>query len=266
MAGRQRILRIGSVAVAAAALGGSVPASWADDFDENEIPFDDAEVFFELNNTDGDLGIHARIDGEAWKSLTIEDPHERRILMIRPIRRLAQQGLTELFFESAEPTFDELDPEDFFRRFPEGVYEVEGVTLEGEELESEPEVTHLLPAPPQGIMVSGTEIDPEEVDCDEGPVPDVVEPIVISWEPVTRSHPDLGRTNEAIEVEQYQVVVEHEEEPPLLYSVEVSPDVTEVEVPSDLVDVDQQLKFEILTREESGNQTAVESCFLIVAP
>ena len=30
---------------------------------EEEIPFDEAELFFELNDTDGDLGIHGKIDG-----------------------------------------------------------------------------------------------------------------------------------------------------------------------------------------------------------
>ena len=48
-------------------------AAW----DDEEIPFDEAEIFFELNNTDGDLGIHALIDGEPWKRLEIEDPNER---------------------------------------------------------------------------------------------------------------------------------------------------------------------------------------------
>ncbi|UCD82196.1 MAG: hypothetical protein JSW26_12455, partial [Desulfobacterales bacterium] len=33
---------------------------------KDEISFDEAKLFFELNNTDGDLGIHALIDGEAW--------------------------------------------------------------------------------------------------------------------------------------------------------------------------------------------------------
>ena len=84
---------------------------------DDEIPFDEAELFFELNNTDGDLGIHALIDGEAWKKLEIEDSREREILKVSVRGRLRRQGLTEIFFESAEPTFDELSPEDFFRRF-----------------------------------------------------------------------------------------------------------------------------------------------------
>ena len=41
-----------------------------DDSDEDEVPFEVAQVFFELNNTDGDLGIHALIDGMKLESET----------------------------------------------------------------------------------------------------------------------------------------------------------------------------------------------------
>ena len=34
-----------------------------------ELPFSVARVFFQLNDTDGDLGFHAVIDGDPWKSL-----------------------------------------------------------------------------------------------------------------------------------------------------------------------------------------------------
>lgn len=115
--------------------------------EEDETPFSVAEIFFELNNTDGDLGIHALIDGDPWTRLEIEDPRGRRMMVVRNRGRLAKQGLTEFFFESAEPTFDELAPEDFFRRFPEGIYEVEGRTTDGRELESETRISHSLPAP-----------------------------------------------------------------------------------------------------------------------
>ena len=69
------------------------------------------------------------------RRLEIEDPNERVILVLRAVGRLARQGLTQLFFESAEPTFDELEPEEFFRRFPEGTYEIDAVSLTGEEIE-----------------------------------------------------------------------------------------------------------------------------------
>ena len=38
-----------------------------------------------------------------------------------------------------------------------------------------------LPAPPGGIGVSGVPIDPDEVDRDEGAIPSVGEPVIISW-------------------------------------------------------------------------------------
>ena len=134
-------------AAVALSVGLAAQPGWANG-EEGEIPFDDAELFFELNNTDGDLGIHALIDGEGWKRLVIEDPNDRKMLNVRVKGRLRRQGLTEIFFESAEPTFDELAPADFFARFPAGTYEIEGVTLEGDELESETELTHTMPAPP----------------------------------------------------------------------------------------------------------------------
>ncbi len=225
--------------------------------EEEEIPFDVASVYFELNNTDGDLGIHAQIDGGPWKRLAIEMPNERENLQIRLRDRLRRQGLTELFFESAEPTFEELDPEVFFARFPEGDYEVEGLSLEGEELESVAEVTHLLPAPPD-ISING-ELLPSE-DCDE----DIViagEPFTISWDEVTTSHPELGRTGEPIEVELYQLVVEREEPEEIKFTFDLPSDVTELTLPEGFASSEEEWKIEVLVREESGNQTATETCF-----
>ncbi len=236
-------------------------ASAEDDNDGDEIPFDVVNIFFELNNTDGDLGIHTLIDGEPWRKLVIEDTNERRILVIRNRGRLARQGLTELFFESAEPTFDELDPEDFFNRFPEGIYEVEGLTIDRQELEGEAEVTHLIPAPPN-VFVSG-EATPE--DCDSDEMPAVSDQPVISWDPVTTSHPELGspKNSSDITIIGYQVVVEREEGIPLTLTFDLAPDETMVELPAGLFSSEDELKLEVLVRESSGNQTANETCFEI---
>lgn len=227
-----------------------------------ELPFNVAEIYFELNNTDGDLGIHSLIDGEPWKRLEIEGPREHRILNIFVQGRLRKQGLTELFFESAEPSFDELPPRRFFRRFPAGEYEIGGTTLDGEEMESTAILTHLLPAPPDGVMVNGVAV-PE--DCDEGPVPEVSDEdgVVISWDAVTESHPELGITNEPITVVRYQVVVEQEEFGAKI-TMDLPPTALEVELPEVLTELGGEFKLEILVREESGNQTAMETCFEIV--
>jgi hypothetical protein len=227
---------------------------------EGEIPFDVASLFCELNDTDGDLGIHALIDGEPWKLLEIEDPSERVILFVRGRGRLTQQGLTELFFESAEPAFDELSPEEFFERFPEGLYEISGRTLEGDELESTAELTHVLPAPPERITVNGKPV-PE--DCDEEDPPVVKPPVIISWDPVESSHPEIGRTDEPVEVVKYQLVAEREEPDLLVYSVDLPPDLATMAIPEEFTALGEEFKLEILVREASGNQTAVETCFAI---
>lgn len=237
-----------------------------------EIPFSEAHLFFELNNTDGDLGIHSKIDGEPWSKIEIEDPNERRMLVVRNSGRLRRQGLTELFFESAEPTFDELNPKTFFRRFPEGTYEISGYTLDQRELESETELTHVMPAPAT-VFVNGLpmamQCDDEEPDFD---ATQTVSPVTISWDPVTQSHPDADGAGAgvqppvAVSIYNYQVVVEAEvevdgEDFASVLSVILPPGVTELEIPEGFLEQTDSFKYEVLAREASYNQTAVESCF-----
>ncbi len=265
---RTRILAGLPVAVAALMLGAGAPVAWAGD--EEAIPLDEANIFFELNHTDGDLGIHALIDGEGWKRLRIHDPHERRMLDIKVKGRLRRQGLTEIFFESAEPPFesddpeeDTLTPEEFFNRFPPGIYEIEAMTLDGEELEGESEITHVMPAPADGILINGMAA---AENCDAEDLPEVASgPVTIDWDPVTSSHPDLGASDPDIEIVAYQLVTEYEDEneDEQVFSVFLPPSVTEMEVPAGFIELSEEFKFEILARESSGNQTGVESCFTV---
>jgi len=97
-----------ALAIATATLIGTATVVHAGHRDFEIVEFSEQRIFFELNNTDGDLGIHALIDGDPWRVLYITDPRNRIILTVRNSGRLARQGLTEIFFESAEPTFDEL--------------------------------------------------------------------------------------------------------------------------------------------------------------
>jgi hypothetical protein len=242
------------VPVVALILGAAAPEVWADE----EEPFDVAKIFFELNDTDGDLGIHALVDGEPWKKLEIEQPNGSEMLDVEVKGR-----------ESAEPTFDELSPEEFFARFPEGTYKIEGETLEGDELESEVEVSHVLPAPPENIRVN---IQSAAEDCDAEELPSVRRgrPVIISWDPVTESHPEIGTPGVMIGVVRYQAVVEWEgeDEVAFVFSADFPPSNQRmmVTVPRQFIAAGiaagaEEFKFEILVRAESGNQTAVESCF-----
>jgi len=239
------------------------------------IPFDVAELFFELNNTDGDLGIHALIDGEGWKKLEIENPKDREILEVDVWSSLRSQGLTEIFFESAEPTFDELSPNRFFRRFKPGVYDVQGRTVEGDQLRSNVELTHAMPSPP-APTING---EPMAIQCDDEEsgfdITEVNAPVTIAWPAVTMSHPDPDGGGAGIQpaipvtIHNYEVVVEAEfqidgEEFVSVLSVILPPDQMSFTVPEEFTDLGEgEFKYEVLAREASFNQTAVESCFAL---
>jgi hypothetical protein len=218
------------------------------------VMFTEAEIFVELNDTDGDLGLHASIDGGPWTTLTIEDPRERQLLGIVSRGPLRSQGLTQLMFESAEPPFDELDPKEFFRRFPEGRYEIEGVAQDGRTFEARALLSHVMAAPP-AITVSGTAA---AEDCDVH-VPLVTPPVVIKWDPVTTSHPEIGRSG-PVHISLYQLFVEREG---VKVSLDLPASVTEFTVPPRILSLGKQFKYEIIARTSTGNNTAVESCFRI---
>lgn len=224
---------------------------------DDELEWDEAELFFELNNTDGDLGIHASIDGGPWKKLTIEDTRERRILNIQASGRLRQQGMTQLEWESAEPTFDELTPAEFFKRFPEGIYEIEGQTLDGEELESEVGISHVLAAPVGNVTVNG---QAAATDCDADILPVVSLPVMVDWDPVTQSHSQIGTPGVEVEISRYQFFVERDD---VKISVDLDPDVTAFPIPDAFLNLGGVWKYEIIARTEAGNNTAIETCFFL---
>jgi hypothetical protein len=86
--------------------------------------------------------------------------------------------------------------------------------------------------------------------------------VTISWDPVTTSHPTIGKSG-AVEVEHYQLVLEREEPSLLVFSVELPPDLTAFTFPEDFIALGDEFKFEIIVKAANGNQTAVESCFEI---
>ncbi len=216
-------------------------------------PFAVAELFFELNDTDGDLGIHASIDGGTWTSLEVEGPRDRQLLAIASNGSLRSQGLTQLAFESAEPTFDELDPADFFLRFPEGVYEIEALAQGGGTFKSKVQLSQVLAAPAEAT-VSGL---PAAENCDAAVLPEVAAPVVIDWDPVTDSHPEIGKTG-PVRISRYQFFVQQGN---TKLSVDLLPTATEFEIPTSITAAGGVFKFEIIARTSTGNNTAVESCF-----
>jgi hypothetical protein len=245
-----RLLPLLGVPLALASLGGPLAAHKA----PAAQPFAEAELFLELNDTDGDLGIHASIDGGTWTSLEVEGPGGRDLLEIVSRSRLRAQGLTQLAFESAEPTFDELDPAVFFRRFPEGIYAIEAVAQGGGRFASKVRLSHVLAAPAQS-RVNGL---PAAENCD-ATLPEVTAPVVIEWDSVTTSHPDLGRIG-PVTISRYQFFVQQDT---TKVSVDLPPSATSFAIPTSITATGGQFKFEIIARTSTGNNTAIESCFVL---
>jgi hypothetical protein len=216
-------------------------------------PFAQAEIFVELNNTDGDLGLHAAIDGGTWTKLEVDGPDDRQLLGIASSGRLRRQGLTQLAFESQEPKFDELDPAAFFRRFPEGVYEIEALAQDGGTIESTVRLSHVMAAPAEST-VNGI---PAAESCDAPALPVVSGPVIIDWLPVTQHHPTLGRAGK-VTISRYQFFVQQGD---TKLSMDLLPSDTEFTIPTSITSRGGIFKFEIIARTSTGNNTAIESCF-----
>ena len=117
----------------------------------------DARLKFEINDTDHDGGVQVFLDAEQWKRMSIFDPKGRRIFTTFTDGIMGMQGGTELFMESAEPTFEELPLDQLLARWPAGRYEFRGVGLDGETLTGAARLTHDLPAGP--VLVAPIEGD-----------------------------------------------------------------------------------------------------------
>ena len=112
----------------------------------------------------------------------------------------------------------------------------------------------MLAAPPR-VNVSGIVAS---VDC-EASVPLVPTPVIIDWDPVTTSHPTIGKSG-PVQISRYQVFVEREG---VNLSLDLPPGVTEFRVPAGVIALGSQFKFEVIARTTAGNNTAIESCFRV---
>lgn len=223
-------------AIAALALSGA-QLGWAQNGDDNCDEEYDVDFFAEINGSDGDAGVQLKLDGEQWDWLEIFGPDDREVLDVRGKRNVGQQGLTEFFFESAEPSFDDQSLEEFLELFPEGEYEFVGQLVDGGSICADTEFTHDLPAAPDisVALVGGL--------------------VVISWDSSTDSFP--GAPEAEIEVETYEVIAGNEDEG-VDFAMIVSADTTQVTLPPEFPIDAGTLKYEVIRKEASGNQTLSE--------
>ena len=69
--------------------------------------FEEARIYIEYNESANDLGFHVSLDGEDWTDLKIIDPTGTKIFDVSGSGGYKRLGLTELFFEGAEPNLSE---------------------------------------------------------------------------------------------------------------------------------------------------------------
>ena len=106
------------------------------------------DIYFELNVTADDVGLHALTDEPDWRSMTIKGPGGFIVIKVAPGQTSARDGLTELFFEGNEPTLDERSFKDLITLFPPGTYTWTGLALDNTPLRSTDVLTTVLPCPP----------------------------------------------------------------------------------------------------------------------
>ncbi|MCA8976082.1 MAG: hypothetical protein KDC98_15275 [Planctomycetes bacterium] len=197
----------------------------------HETQFSRARIYWEYNATDDDLGVHVTLDGEDWKRLRIERPDGRSLFEVKGKGPYQQLGMTELFFEGAEPSLSEVPLSELLADFPEGTYEFEGRTVDNEEIGAAAEFSHAIP---DGPDVSATVGGPTSV--------------TIEWTEVTSPPP--GFPQRPITIAGYQVIVES-------FQVTLPASARSVTVPPEFVGslTAGVHQFEVLAIEQNGNQT-----------
>jgi len=213
----------------------TAPKLWA-------IPLANARIIIEINATDGDAGIQIFLDGKGWNLCQVSDPNGIIVLNIQASGSVGIQGITELSFESAEPSFEEQSLAELLALFPKGKYNFDCTTTEEQTLKGSATLTHKLPAGPLVIGPEGTGVDPTDV--------------VIEWEAVTTAFPggELGV------IAGYEVIVERLKDG-RKFSITLPATATSVTVPPEFIQPNTEYKFEVLAIEQSGNQTITESTF-----
>jgi len=203
------------------------------------IPFKIAKIYWEYNASANDLGVHVSLDAEDWRGLRIRKPNDRPIFEVNGRGAYRELGMTELFFEGAEPSLDEFPLADLLARFPEGEYEIVGRTVDGQLLESDMIFSHAIPAGPTVSAVVGPGNS-----------------LVISWTPVTSPPP--GFPARPINIVGYQVIVDP-------FQVTLPATATSVTVPPEFVAslASGVQPYEVLAIEASANQTLTEGTFVI---
>ncbi len=217
-----------------------------------QIEFSKHDIYFELNATDGDVGLHGILDGQAWADARISGPGGT----FDVIRAISNQdspefGMTELFFESNEPPLDERSFKELVTLFPPGAYHFSGLTIANQPIMGKDTLSSAMPCPAR-VRVSRT---------GEGDV-------VIAWRLRPGNYdPDTTVCSKikpvaAASVQAFFSIEDPDTGVSRNFSADLPPTARSVEVPDEFlagVDFDAaDEKAEVIVVAPDGNRTAIE--------
>ena len=239
MSGRNISLLLIATIVSLAVFAFGTELSAGDSSANAKVPFKAAKLIIEFNASAEDIGVQMFLDADPWKTINIIAPNGKLIFEVDGRTTVRKLGMTELFFESHEPSINDLSVPEFLALFPEGDYKFIGRNTEGDTLVGTIPFSHRFPDGPTiiGPKKKGRQ-DPQNT--------------VIRWDPVV--------TPAGIQIVQYQVIVEGGE-PLRHYDVFVPASVTSLTVSPEFLEPRTNYIFEVLAIEANGNQTITEGEF-----
>lgn len=203
-----------------------------------DVPLKYSRIYWEYNSSANDLGVHVTLDGEDWTRLRIRNPNKKLLFEVNGKGPYKNLGMTELFFEGAEPSLDDFPLNDLLALFPEGEYEFDGKLAGGGETEGTWMFSHAIPDGPQ----VSAEVGPNNF-------------LKISWTAVTAN--PAGFPIKPLNITGYQVIVENflVTVPSTVLSLTVSPEFVATLAPGEHL-------YEVLAIDANANQTLREGAFI----
>jgi len=198
------------------------------------LEFEAHDLYIETNDTDKDAGLQLFADAEQWRHFKLLDTNGDPMINIKTKGKVHEVGLSELFMEASEPSFDEVPFSKFKKQFPEGKYRFRGETTSGRKMVGSDKLSHLIPDGPNlTFPTKSSTLDPDG--------------FVVTWDPVTKPA--------GVDIVTYEVIVEQGER---TFDMYLPGDATSGTIPGEFLQPDKKTAGEVLARDKSGNQTITQ--------
>jgi hypothetical protein len=218
-------------------------------------------VHFETNSSACDMGAQIGFDTEGLTEGTVTDPNGKVIYSLKSSAGMAATGgQTEGFLEGVEPQITELmdalgcprekdegtsSLADLLAAWPQGLYTFSGLH-KSVQIDGQDRLTYRIPAGATVVAPANGTVLP-------------VTSVSLKWKPVTG--PILPYLGPVIIVGYHAIVYEAGAEIVPQLDVDLAVDQTSVKVPPQFLKPSTTYLFEVLSTEQSGNQTITEGFF-----